>query len=93
MADKHQFSRIKVHHGWCKLQMFLTCDQTLPHLLVWVCVYLYVVFFGVICCGGETQIRFKDQYHIGVSHTPLVLLNTSARSWIYLMYVRKYVNW
>ena len=35
-------------------------------------------FFGVICCGGKTQIRFKDQYHIGVSHTRLVLLNTSG---------------
>ena len=35
-------------------------------------------FFGAICCGGKTQIRFKDQYHIGVSHTRLVLLNTSG---------------
>ena len=34
------------------------------------------VFFSVVCCGGKTQIRFKDQYHIWVSPTRLVLLNT-----------------
>ena len=37
-------------------------------------------FFCVFCCGGKTQIRLKDQYHIGVSHTRLVLLNTSGFS-------------
>ena len=35
-------------------------------------------FFGVVCCGGKTQIRLQDQYHIGVSHTRLVLINTSG---------------
>ena len=71
--DAPQLIRGQAHDCWGVWHPCQTLRTLIPLLQIWP---KKIHFFGVVFCGGKTQIRLKNQYLVGVSHTRLVLLHT-----------------